>query len=240
MENLTDKTIKDTNSVEVGQPVSPKLQRGEQIQAKIEKIVTAIFMVTDYIEKNEPIRPKLRAMCLDMISSPTQVGANEIMAIINVAKTMGLISEMNGDILLREMKKTKDILENSFVINLEKFDLAAPQNYPLPLTPYSPPLKSDFSLPSSDTSSILSDTTNNKRQKKNVVYKTTLGQKSDFIRKQAILNTIKIKKSAAINDIRMSVRGVSEKTIQRDLLSLMNEGLIKKEGEKRWSKYSLK
>jgi len=125
MENLTDKTINDISSVET------RREQGQQIQAKIEKIVTAIFMVTDYIEKNEPIRTKLRAMCLDMISSAhasnhmaTIAIKNEITAIINVGKTMGLISAMNGDILLQEIKKTKDILENSFVINLEKFDLA--------------------------------------------------------------------------------------------------------------------
>ncbi len=31
-----------------------------------------------------------------------------------------------------------------------------------------------------------------------------------------------------------------EKTIQRELVSMMKEGSIKKEGERRWSQYSLK
>ncbi|OGI69560.1 hypothetical protein A3A09_00445 [Candidatus Nomurabacteria bacterium RIFCSPLOWO2_01_FULL_42_20] len=241
MENLTDKTINDISSVET------RREQGQQIQAKIEKIVTAIFMVTDYIEKNEPIRTKLRAMCLDMISSAhasnhmaTIAIKNEITAIINVGKTMGLISAMNGDILLQEIKKTKDILENSFVINLEKFDLAE-NNLLLnsPLEEYPKGEVENSSTPSRKRSTPQEGNLTPKRHS-NVVYKTTGKDINNDTRKQAILNIIKVKKSAAINDIRMSVRGVSEKTIQRDLLSLMNDGLIKKEGEKRWSKYSLR
>ena len=40
-----------------------------------------------------------------------------------------------------------------------------------------------------------------------------------------------------IRDIASFVIGCSEKTVQRELASLISDGLIKKEGEKRWSRY---
>jgi DNA-binding HxlR family transcriptional regulator len=35
------------------------------------------------------------------------------------------------------------------------------------------------------------------------------------------------------------IRGVSEKTIQRELGALIESGLVMKQGERRWSVYSL-
>ena len=42
-----------------------------------------------------------------------------------------------------------------------------------------------------------------------------------------------------IKDVSPLIKGCSEKTIQRELLSMVKSGILKKEGEKRWSKYSL-
>lgn len=46
-------------------------------------------------------------------------------------------------------------------------------------------------------------------------------------------------KKASIKDIARVVPGYSEKTIQRELAALIEQGLIKKEGERRWSLYTL-
>ena len=58
-------------------------------------------------------------------------------------------------------------------------------------------------------------------------------------RREAILSVIKNKGSASIKDISTLIRNVSEKTIQRELLSLIEEGTVLKKGERRWSTYSL-
>jgi len=58
-------------------------------------------------------------------------------------------------------------------------------------------------------------------------------------RRETILSVIKNKGRASIKDISTHVRGVSEKTIQRELLSLIGEGKVLKEGERRWSTYTL-
>lgn len=58
-------------------------------------------------------------------------------------------------------------------------------------------------------------------------------------RKDKILSLIKDKKDISISDIVSHFKEYSQKTIQRDLISLVAEGLVKRTGEKRWSRYSI-
>ncbi len=58
-------------------------------------------------------------------------------------------------------------------------------------------------------------------------------------RKTSILNFIKENKEAQIKDILVHIGNCSEKTIQRELNELIKDGVLKKEGDRRWSKYSL-
>jgi hypothetical protein len=58
-------------------------------------------------------------------------------------------------------------------------------------------------------------------------------------RRGTIIELMKRKKRVSVRDVADVVTGVSEKTIQRELLALVTEGLAIKEGERRWSTYSL-
>lgn len=58
-------------------------------------------------------------------------------------------------------------------------------------------------------------------------------------RKDRILTVLKDKTEASIKDITEIVTDCSEKTIQRDLNELIKDSIVKREGERRWSKYSL-
>lgn len=58
-------------------------------------------------------------------------------------------------------------------------------------------------------------------------------------RRARILGIIKDKKDASIKDISTVISDCSEKTIQRELMSLISEGIISKTGERRWSRYSI-
>jgi len=58
-------------------------------------------------------------------------------------------------------------------------------------------------------------------------------------RREFILSVISQKGEVTIKDISSVFKGCSEKTIQRELISLVNDGVVLKEGERRWSKYSL-
>ncbi len=58
-------------------------------------------------------------------------------------------------------------------------------------------------------------------------------------RRDRVLNILRDKGQATIKDIVDVVTDCSEKTIQRDLISLIKDNIIIREGERRWSKYRL-
>jgi predicted HTH transcriptional regulator len=59
-------------------------------------------------------------------------------------------------------------------------------------------------------------------------------------RQQSIIKELRNKGQLTVKDLAEKIRGCSEKTIQRELLSLVGSGVLKKEGERRWSRYSIK
>lgn len=58
-------------------------------------------------------------------------------------------------------------------------------------------------------------------------------------RSERIKTVLEAKPQATIKDISEIITDVSEKTIQRELNSLIEKGQVVREGERRWSKYSI-
>ncbi len=78
----------------------------------------------------------------------------------------------------------------------------------------------------------------------NTKYKNTTRGKansSEFVdvRKTQIVGLLKTKNDLTIKDFSLIIKDCSEKTIQRELLKLVKQGVLKKQGERRWSRYSL-
>jgi len=59
-------------------------------------------------------------------------------------------------------------------------------------------------------------------------------------RKDNIIKLFKKGEDLMIKDISHKISDCSEKTIQRELIALVAAGVLKKKGERRWSRYSLK
>jgi DNA-binding transcriptional ArsR family regulator len=58
-------------------------------------------------------------------------------------------------------------------------------------------------------------------------------------RRESILSVLRSKGPSYIKDISLVVREVSEKTIQRELSSLVSEGAVTRKGDRRWTTYEL-
>lgn len=56
-------------------------------------------------------------------------------------------------------------------------------------------------------------------------------------RRTRIVSVLKAQPGASIKDVVDSIKDCSEKTIQRELNALIKDGLVVREGERRWSKY---
>lgn len=70
-------------------------------------------------------------------------------------------------------------------------------------------------------------------------FKQSVSGKLNDERRKLILDVIKESGSAMIKDFSEVITGCSEKTIQRRLSDLVLSGVLRKEGERRWSKYYL-
>ena len=58
-------------------------------------------------------------------------------------------------------------------------------------------------------------------------------------RQTLILSTISTRGESSIKDLTGVIKGCSEKTIQRELIALVDSGSLLKTGERRWSRYSI-
>jgi DeoR/GlpR family transcriptional regulator of sugar metabolism len=59
-------------------------------------------------------------------------------------------------------------------------------------------------------------------------------------RRKVILDLVKDKHRVTVKDVQLVVTGVSSKTLQRELLGMVADGVLRKEGERRWSVYLLR
>lgn len=196
---------------------------------KTEKLVSAVYLLTSFFSDLEPMKWRLRELGGKLVGGrESKLLVPEIISLLSVAKNSGLISDMNHNIIQKE------------------FSLLLPKEESLPEM-----LKGD----ERSTTPLISEyhpvsTTELKPSHivlKDKIYKPEPKetQKDGAIalkkngRQSVILGLLKKKGEIMIKDVSPLIEGVSEKTIQRELLSLVKSGVLRKEGEKRWSKYSL-
>jgi hypothetical protein len=81
-----------------------------------------------------------------------------------------------------------------------------------------------------------------KRERRPVAPSSSEGDKGgagQSDRRERIKTILEAKKEATIKDISEIITDVSEKTIQRELNAMIEENLVKRQGERRWSRYSI-
>ena len=106
--NLKD-LQKDTQNPALLPPLTMgRVGEGSLSYTKTNKLSTALYMVTDIIDKDEPLRNKLRTLgteiISDMSSSPSNIcnKISDIMSFLDIASAVNIISEMNCSILKKE------------------------------------------------------------------------------------------------------------------------------------------
>lgn len=88
---------------------------------KTNKLITALYMVTDIMEKDEPIRSKSRTLGVEILSDinsknlshpikDTHQKVQEILSLLSIAEDMNFISSMNSNILKKEFVELKNSL----------------------------------------------------------------------------------------------------------------------------------
>ncbi len=217
---------------------------------KTERLLIAIHLVTNLVPESEPARNSIRDKSVKILSDIIQLrlgfhstgperldnvvaSVYEIMSLLNILHATYFISDMNLEVLkkesnglivfLREIENTEK--SEKVIFNKEYFDTDEfVKGHTI----------KDKGM-SFNNRGITKTSLQNKRQ--DTRKKST--QSPNTERRNMILSLIKDSKTVNIKDISTVVTNCSEKTIQRELVALVNEGVLKKEGERRWSTYSL-
>lgn len=201
------------------------------IYKKAERLAKAIHLILPAFAESVSLKNRIDAITIGLVDAailPPLTArvllSRELLAlssVLGIARTGGLLSSMNAELITREAH-----------ILLQ--EVAAYEEPRLSLG--DAPTLSDISKKTFSPRSLKSPSTviNKIAQKSLPIDK---GHIKD--RREAVLSVIRNKKKASIKDISTLIRGVSEKTIQRELLALIATGVVLKQGERRWSTYSL-
>lgn len=240
MENTDIKKIEDQNSTENSYN-SMAISESEFDFAvalkKTEKLASAVYLITGLFSDSEPMKWTLRKKVSDLLSyilnfkniRQSEIPAftltvkskiEEIVSLMEVGVLGGLISKMNFNIIEGEFNNLVNIVANA----KQKIDSS---NSLIPAAFFDSPVF--VSSAPEFAKNVIKDTTSLK----------DIGAFKSNNRQGIILGLLKKKKELSIKDIAQIIKDVSEKTIQRELVSLIEAGVITKTGERRWSKYSL-
>ena len=233
---------------------------------KTNKLITALYMVTDIMDKEEPLRNKLRTLGINIISDIHSLSRlnldnearflDEILSLLDISFALGMISEMNCNILKKEFNELKQSINESNTQNnpmwLEEF-LSTP--LPLQGDGRGEVLKFISPQPSPKGRERENSIGHIGVQKGSTLLKALKGFEGpkspnsfDVLKKQRrdkIFKIIKDRPSGvSIKDIVFALRSLGEecgeKTLQRELVSMVEDGVLEKTGEKRWSRYFIK
>jgi hypothetical protein len=226
---------------------------------KTEKITAALYLVSGLLHDEEPMKWELRDHGVELLSSSFTASSSlpvdrnsviqslftsalETISLLNVARISNLISEMNHSVLVKEIDNVLSLLRDRLAASAESAGLVLSENFFKTPDLFSSGFRSDErdkKIESNGRSNVSStNTSNNLGLIKNPQGQSVVEQKKSQ-RQTNIINILKGQSNLTIKDFSKIIKDCSEKTIQRELLELVEKGIVMKEGERRWSRYSL-
>ena len=213
------------------------------IYKKAERLAKAIHLITPAFVDAVSLRNRLDAIAVGIVDAATLTGSaardamgRELLAlssVLGIARTSGLLSTMNAELIAREAHL---LLQE--VAAYEEPRLFLDDAPSLAEIAREAGKQGSARATASEPQSTPKKTQTNKGQsKRQIKDKSTTAPVSD--RREAILSILSSKGSSSIKDISTVIREVSEKTIQRELAALVEEGIVAKRGERRWSVYTI-
>jgi len=243
------------------------------IYRKTEKLVTAVYMITNFIKDNEPLKWKIREKALSLMSlnlafttvslsdrktllKEYQALSIEIVSLSTIGYHSGLISEMNFLILKREFDTLVEVIQNdehrkmneeTVMLSSAFFDTGSISTHPESLEKASfVRERNDFYKGHTEDIKAPVATPQKALEKKEASAPQIKDKKVHGVvqekktgRQGVIIDLLKKKQGLNIKDFSEVISGCSEKTIQRELLAMVASKTLRKEGERRWSKYYL-
>ncbi len=216
---------------------------GQKDKLRAHKLTGALYVVSNFLHDNEPLKWQMRQLALQIESeidpSRSDVAIkliNRLVNLLDVALLSSAVSEMNLSILKQEylalskrleQQQGQQILEplallqsnpDVNLLTIKTESKSKPESKPVPVAPAVKAKNKESKGQSSPAISPMSDKTD---------------------RVEIILRHIRENGESSIKDIATSFPTYSTKTVQRALANLVHRGLITRQGDRRWSRYSL-
>lgn len=237
------------------------------ILEKTERISSAVTRLASIIDDNRPLQTGLQTCAIGLVkdaaaSSDSRVARGaltarlvELVGLTELARHAHALSEMNADILTTEVQALLSLMrevewqrgrsylpESTYAVHMEEVPLPYQAQSPAPhpfkvqtkdtLPPRSQPVPSPYRHDEKDTDNAQTSTHSQGP-------KTARAQEAQKDRRATILGLLQRRDRISVKDVATVIKDCSEKTLQRELLALVAQGVLKKEGERRWSTYRL-
>jgi len=180
--------------------------------------------------------------------------AAEINSVCEISVHAGLLSSMNSGILKNELNSLMEVVEMRYKQGTGSYKMLSREFYrtsfdkdlegPRAIEPFH---NEEGGVPGRSYighNNVLYKGVSNKQSFSSNTNKHQHNIKDSSQRKgtrrEVILSLLGKKTDLTIRDFSDVIKDCSEKTIQRELIALVGQGVLKKEGERRWSRYSLK
>ena len=204
------------------------------VSLKVQKLSSALYLVSSFLPDEDPLKWSLRKEALEVLRETNLAvqnvtregiclfdraigGVGRLIDLIQVALIVPGVSQMNFSILQTEYTRVRDEMSQT----------------PSPFLSLALPAVPPRELPPSQGLSSLAF-------KKTSVHSAIYSSKpAPNPRKELIIKYLKSNGWSSIKDIAQRLPEVSSKTVQRELADLVQLGVIKREGDRRWSRYAL-
>jgi hypothetical protein len=228
---------------------------------KTEKITAGIYLVSGLLNDDEPMKWELRDHGMELMSSSFTASSNqpgdksatiqslfaaalETISLLNVARISNLITEMNHSLLVHEIDNIVGMLRDRLAQSAENAGYVLSENFFRTPDLFASGFKTRDKSGNNDykgqnlVSNMWKSSKDLVKEGRSIGHNSIEEKKN--IRQESILNVLKNQSNLTIKDFSNVIKDCSEKTIQRELIELVDRGIVRKDGERRWSKYSLK
>ncbi|MBX4210666.1 hypothetical protein KW783_01715 [Candidatus Parcubacteria bacterium] len=217
---------------------------------KAEKICTAIHLVTNLFPTTEPIRHKLRENSIVFLDHVRLLKENiefgrhiffekfkatlaSLISLFKVAHESGLVSGMNFSVIMTEIDNVSSLIYERFIDG--GVDISGHADIPHDF----------FGIETSQNitgngqkNAVVKPFIAISKNERLTEHSGVVEDKKDD-RRSIILDLARKNAEITVKDVASVIKNYSEKTLQRELLSMVSEGVLKRSGERRWSRYSL-
>ena len=226
------------------------------IYKKAERLAKAIHMVSPAFADSASLRNRIDAIAVGLIDAAVRSSAaartalsRELLAlssVLSIAQASGLLSIMNADLIAREaqtlLQEVAAYEEPRLFLDEAPTIASIAKNAPHDASRHAPQRvhgEPRAALQGRASGAAGAATVPPVGVPRPVPGSADKGHFEAHIkdRRDAVLAVIREKGEASIKDISTRFRDISEKTIQRELVALVQSGVLGKRGERRWSVY---